>query len=770
MSNDSTPHENLQSQGSKKKIRREDALAYHSSGRKGKIEVVPTKPTATARDLSLAYSPGVAEPCLEIEKDPDLSYLYTARGNLVAVISNGTAVLGLGDIGAVAGKPVMEGKGVLFKRFADIDVFDIEVEAKEIDHFCSVVKALEPTFGGVNLEDIKAPECFVIEERLKKEMQIPVFHDDQHGTAIISGAALLNALELAGKEIGKVRVVVSGAGASAIACTKFYITLGVKRENVTMVDTKGVIYKGRTEGMNPWKSEFAVETKARTLAEAIAGCDVLLGCSVKGMVDQAMVRSMAKNPIVFALANPDPEISYPDAKEAREDVIMATGRSDYPNQVNNVLGFPYIFRGALDVRAKAITEDMKMAAARALAQLAKEDVPDSVSRAYGGERFRFGREYIIPKPLDPRVLLWVAPAVAKAAMDGGVARQSIDMAEYRDRLRKMQSRAHQVMGSIFAKARKKVARIVFPEGNHRKIQQAAEILREEGLCEPILLGPVDQIRHSIAEQRLDELEGVTVIDPMTSPDFERYAQRFWEIRRRRGVTLDEARRRMRTRSYFAPIMLDQGAADGLVTGLTTGYAQAVRPALEVIKTRPGAGAAGVYIVVTKNDFKFFADCTVNIDPTAEELAEIAVATSELARYFDVVPRVAMLSYSTFGSASGPSARKVSQATALVRQRKPDLEVDGEIQVYLATLEEVRKPEFPFSTLKENANVFVFPNLDAANIAYQMLENVGGAEVIGPVLLGMQRPVNVLQMGTSVQSIVNLAAITALRAQGDEFLF
>jgi malate dehydrogenase (oxaloacetate-decarboxylating)(NADP+) len=770
MSNDSTPNENLQSPAPKKKIRREDALAYHSSGRKGKIEVVPTKPTATARDLSLAYSPGVAEPCLEIEKDPDLSYLYTARGNLVAVISNGTAVLGLGDIGAVAGKPVMEGKGVLFKRFADIDVFDIEVEAKEIDHFCSVVKALEPTFGGVNLEDIKAPECFVIEERLKKEMQIPVFHDDQHGTAIISGAALLNALELAGKEIGKVRVVVSGAGASAIACTKFYITLGVRRENVTMVDTKGVIYRGRTEGMNPWKGEFAVETKARTLVDALQGADVLLGCSVKGMVDQAMVRSMAKNPVVFALANPDPEISYPEAKEAREDVIMATGRSDYPNQVNNVLGFPYIFRGALDVRAKAITEDMKMAAARALAQLAKEDVPDSVSRAYGGERFRFGREYIIPKPLDPRVLLWVAPAVAKAAIDGGVARQSLDMTEYRDRLRKMQSRAHQVMGSIFAKARKKLARIVFPEGNHRKIQQAAEILREEGLCEPILLGPVDEIRRSIVEQRLDELEDVTVIDPMTSPDFERYAARFWEIRRRRGVTLDEARRRMRTRSYFAPVMLDQGAADGVVTGLTAGYAQAVRPSLEVIRTRPGASAAGVYIVVTKNDFKFFADCTVNIDPSAEDLAEIAVATADLARYFDVVPRVAMLSYSTFGSAAGPSARKVAAATELVRRRKPDLEVDGEIQVYLATLEEVRKPEFPFSTLKENANVFVFPNLDAANIAYQMLENVGGAEVIGPVLLGMQKPVNVLQMGTSVQSIVNLAAITALRAQGDEFLF
>ncbi|HVI96895.1 MAG TPA: malic enzyme-like NAD(P)-binding protein, partial [Anaeromyxobacter sp.] len=459
MATDFTPPKNPPSSPvPKKKIRREDALAYHSSGRKGKIEVVPTKPTATARDLALAYSPGVAEPCLEIEKDEALSYLYTARGNLVAVISNGTAVLGLGDIGAPAGKPVMEGKGVLFKRFADIDVFDIEVAEKNVDAFCKVVKALEPTFGGVNLEDIKAPECFVIEERLKKEMQIPVFHDDQHGTAIISGAALLNAVELAGKDIAKVKVVVSGAGASAIACTKFYLRLGVRRENVVMVDTKGVIYRGRTEGMNEWKTEFAADTRARTLAEAVEGADVLLGCSVKGMVDQKMVRSMAKDPIVFALANPDPEISYPDAKEAREDVIMATGRSDYPNQVNNVLGFPYIFRGALDVRARAITEDMKMAAARALAELAKEDVPDSVSRAYGGERFRFGREYIIPKPLDPRVLLWVAPAVAKAAMDGGVARQPIDLGEYRDRLRKMQSRSHQVMGAIFSKAKKKLAK------------------------------------------------------------------------------------------------------------------------------------------------------------------------------------------------------------------------------------------------------------------------------------------------------------------------
>ncbi len=754
----------------KKKVRREDALAYHSMGRKGKIEVVPTKPTATARDLALAYTPGVAEPCLEIEKDPDLSYLYTARGNLVAVISNGTAVLGLGDIGAAAGKPVMEGKGVLFKRFADIDVFDIEVESKEIDHFCTVVKALEPTFGGVNLEDIKAPECFVIEERLKKEMNIPVFHDDQHGTAIISGAALLNALELAGKKIDKVKVVVAGAGAAAIACTKFYLVLGVKRENVIMVDTKGVIFRGRTEGMNPWKQEFAADTKHRTLAEAAKGADVILGCSAKGMVDQAMIRSMAKDPIVFALANPDPEISYPEAKEAREDVIMATGRSDYPNQVNNVLGFPYIFRGALDVRAKAITEEMKMAAARALAALAKEDVPDSVSRAYSGERFRFGRDYIIPKPLDPRVLLWVAPAVAKAAIDGGVARVKLDMNEYRERLRKMQSRSHQVMGSIFTKTKKKLAKIVFPEGHHPKIQQAAEILREEAICEPVLLGPVDQIRKSIAEQRLDELDGIAVIDPVESPDFARYSARLWELRQRRGMTYEEARRRMRTRAYFSSIMLEQGAVDGLVTGLTTGYAEAIRPALEVIRTRAGKRAAGVYVVVTKNDFTFFSDCTVNIDPSAEDLAEIALNTADLARYFDVVPRVAMLSYSSFGSANGPSARKVRDATELVRQRRPELECDGEVQVDVATNVDVRVPEFPFSRLKENANVFVFPNLDAANIAYQMLERVGGAEVIGPVLLGMHKAVNVLQMGTSVQSIVQLAAITALRAQGDEFLF
>jgi malate dehydrogenase (oxaloacetate-decarboxylating)(NADP+) len=753
-----------------KKIKPGEALDYHSSGRKGKIEVVPTKAMATARDLALAYSPGVAEPCLAIEKDPDASYLYTARGNLVAVISNGTAVLGLGDIGAAAGKPVMEGKGVLFKKFADVDVFDLEVDAKDVDEFCRVVKALEPTFGAVNLEDVKAPECFVIEERLKREMKIPVFHDDQHGTAIISGAALLNAVELAGKDLAKVRVVVSGAGASANACTRFYLSLGVRRENVIMVDSKGVVFKGRTEGMNQWKADFASDTRARTLAEAMEGADVFLGCSVKGMVTQAMVRSMAKDPIVFALANPDPEIDYPEAKAARADVIMATGRSDFPNQVNNVLGFPYIFRGALDVRATAITEDMKMAAARALAALAREDVPDAVSRAYGGEQFRFGRDYIIPKPLDPRALVWVAPAVAKAAMDGGVARISLEMGAYRDELRSRQSRAAQVMGTVVAKAKKKLAKIVFPEGHHPRILQAADVLRDEGICEPVLLGSTDEIRSAITEHRLEALQDVTIVDPATSPDFARYAARLWDIRRRRGVTLDEARRKLRLRNYFGAVMLEQGDVDGMVTGLGAGYAYSVRPALEVIHTRPGHRAAGVYLIATKSESYFMADCTVNVDPSAEELADIAIATADLARAFDVEPRVAMLSYSSFGSAAGESPRKMARATELVRERRPDLEVDGEIQVSVATNADHRRAEFPFSTLKDDANVFVFPNLDAANVAYQLVARLGGAEVIGPVLLGMAKPISVLQMGCSVQAIVNLAAVTALRAQGDAFTF
>jgi malate dehydrogenase (oxaloacetate-decarboxylating)(NADP+) len=752
----------------KRAVKREEALAYHEAGRPGKIEVVATKPCATARDLSLAYSPGVAEPCLAIEKEPELSYRYTARGNLVGVISNGTAVLGLGDIGALAGKPVMEGKGVLFKKFADIDVFDIEVDEKDVDRFCQVVRALEPTFGGINLEDIKAPECFLIEGRLKKEMKIPVFHDDQHGTAIISGAALLNALELCGKKIEDVKVVVSGAGAAAISCTRFYLSLGVRRENVVMADTKGVIYRGRTQGMNEWKSEFASDTKARTLAEAMVGADVLLGCSVKGMVTPEMLRVMAKDPIIFALANPDPEISFPEAVEARPDAIVATGRSDYPNQVNNVLGFPYIFRGALDVRATAITEEMKLAASRAIAALAREDVPESVSRAYGGERFQFGRQYIIPKPLDQRVLLWVAPAVAEAAMAGGVARTRIDLDVYREQLRSRQSRAHQVIGAVVSRARRKLARIAFVEGHHPKIHQAAAMLREDGICEPVLLGPVDLIRSAIAG--VEELRDVKIVDPIFSPDVERYVQRLWKLRQRRGVTADDARRRLRTRSYFGAVMLELGEVDGLVTGLTTSYAEAIRPSLEVIRAAPGRRAAGVQIVVTKNDFKFFADCTLAIDPTAAQVAEIAIQTAELARYFEVVPRIAVLSYSNYGSAAGQSPAKMREAARLIRERRPDLEVDGELQASAALNADVRRDEFPFSLLQEDANVFVFPGLDAANLSYQLLERLGGAETIGPVLLGMKRPVNILPTGCSVQQIVNLAALTALRAQGEEFVF
>jgi malate dehydrogenase (oxaloacetate-decarboxylating)(NADP+) len=768
MSSDAKIEKKPEAAEARKKIRREDALAYHSQGRKGKIEVIPTKPCATARDLSLAYSPGVAEPCLEIAEDPDLTYTYTARGNLVAVVSNGTAVLGLGDIGPHAGKPVMEGKGVLFKRFADVDVFDINIDARAIDHFCTVVKALEPTFGGINLEDVKAPECFVIEERLKKEMSIPVFHDDQHGTAIISGAALLNALEIAGKSIESVRVVVSGAGASAIACAKFYLQLGVRLQNVTLVDTKGVVYKGREVGMNPWKQEFAQSTSARTLAEALEGADVLLGCSVKGLVTPRMVQSMAKDPIVFALANPDPEITYPEATEARKDLIMATGRSDFPNQVNNVLGFPFIFRGALDVRARAINEAMKMAAAKALAALAHEDVPESVTRAYSGERFSFGRNYIIPKPLDPRVLYWVAPAVASAAMASGVARLQLDPAEYRERLRKMQSRTHSVMSTIHGKAKKKLARIVFAEGHHPKIQQAAAILSEDGICEPILLGDVEAIRASQQDQRLDPLPKANLCDPLKSDRLKLYGERLYQLRQRNGMSAEGAAHLVRDEAYFGAMMVKEGHADGMILGLTTPYAEAIRAPLQVIGTRLGRRAAGVYILVSKNDFSFLADCTLHMNPSADELADIAIATADLARYFDVTPRVAMLSYSSYGGARGESPRKVREATDRVRRLRPELVIDGEVQASFALGAGIA--EFPFSRLREEANVLIFPTLDAANIAYQLLERKGGAEVIGPVLLGMQQPVNVLQLGCSVQSIVNLAAVTALRAQGEEFTY
>ncbi len=754
-----------------KKIRKDDALEYHSKGRPGKIEVVPMKPTATARDLSLAYTPGVAEPCLEIARDPDLSYQYTARGNLVAVISNGTAVLGLGDIGPWAGKPVMEGKGVLFKKFADIDVFDLNVDAKEVDLFCSIVKSLEPTFGGINLEDVKAPECFIIEERLKREMNIPVFHDDQHGTAIISGAALLNAAELAGKKLENLRVVVSGAGASAIACTNFWVTLGVKRENVLMVDTKGVLHKGRADNINQWKAPYVQDTKARTLAEALEGADVFLGASVKGVVDGPMLKRMAKKPIIFALANPDPEISYPEAREARPDGIVATGRSDYPNQVNNVLGFPFIFRGALDVRARQINEPMKLAAAKALAALAREDVPDAVSRAYGGERFTFGPDYIIPKPFDPRVLLWVAPAVAKAAMDTGVARLPVDLNAYRDRLHKLQSRSNQVMASIVTRARTVTKRIALDDGEHPRVLQAARILKEDGVCEPVLLGKKDAIERAIVEHKLeDELGGVSIVDPSTSPLVERYTDAYWKLRQRRGVTHELAATRMRFRGYFGAMLVREGAVDGLVTGLTQTYPEAVRPPLEVIGTHQGRRAGGVYLVVQRNDFKFFADCTMNPEPTPEYLADIAIATADLARSFDVTPRLAFLSYSTFGSAAGSSPERMRKAMELARAARPTLEMDGEMQVDPALLQDDREQRYPFSALTGDANVLIFPSLDAANIAYKLLWHFGGAEVIGPLLLGMNKPVNVLQVNASVQDIVNLAAVTAVRAQGGELVF
>ncbi|MBE2252061.1 MAG: NADP-dependent malic enzyme [Myxococcus sp.] len=750
-----------------KKMRKEDALEYHSHGRPGKIEVVPTKPTATARDLSLAYTPGVAEPCLEIAKNPDLSYEYTARGNLVAVISNGTAVLGLGDIGPLAGKPVMEGKGVLFKKFADIDVFDLNIEAREVDLFCAIVKSLEPTFGGINLEDVKAPECFVIEERLKREMNIPVFHDDQHGTAIISGAALLNAAELAGKKLEALRVVVSGAGASAIACTNFWVTLGVRREHVLMVDTKGVLHTGRTDAVNEWKRPYVQKTNARTLAEALEGADVFLGASVKGVVNGEMLKRMAKKPIIFALANPDPEISYHEAREARPDAIVATGRSDYPNQVNNVLGFPFIFRGALDVRARQINEPMKLAAAKALAALAREDVPDAVSRAYSGARFAFGPDYIIPKPFDPRVLLWVAPAVAKAAMDSGVARLPVDLPAYRDRLKKLQSRSNQVMSSVVTRARTSQKRVVLDDGENPRVLQAARILREDGICEPLLLGATNAIERAIVSARLeDELEGVTIIDPVTSPRLAHYAETYWRLRQRRGLTQELAATRVARRTSFGAMMVREGDADGFVTGLTLAYPEAVRPQLEIIGTREGRRAGGVYLVVQRHDFKFFADCTMNPEPTAEYLSNIAIATADLARSFDVTPRLAFLSYSTFGSAEGPSPARMRKAMELTRAARPDLELDGEMQVDPALVQEERESRCGFSTLKDDANVLIFPSLDAANIAYKLMWRFGGAEVIGPLLLGMNQPVNVLQMNASVQDIVNLAAVTAVRAQGD----
>ncbi|MGW8312364.1 MAG: NADP-dependent malic enzyme [Desulfuromonadales bacterium] len=746
--------------------RRQEALDYHSMGRKGKIEVITTKPCATSRDLALAYSPGVAEPCLEIEKNPDDAYKYTAKGNLVAVVSNGTAVLGLGDIGALAGKPVMEGKGVLFKSFADVDVFDIELNTKDSDELIRTVKLLEPTFGGINLEDIKGPECFYIEEELKKIMNIPVFHDDQHGTAIISAAGMVNALELVGKKIEDVKIVVNGAGAAGIACANLAITMGIDKNNVILCDTKGVIYQGRTEGMNEYKERLAAETDARTLEDAMKGADIFFGVSAKGALTPEMLRSMAKDPIVFAMANPDPEITPPEAKAVRDDVIIGTGRSDYNNQVNNVLCFPFLFRGALDTHASAINDEMKLAAVKALAELAKQDVPDSVRKAYGGEVIKFGREYLIPKPFDPRVLLHVAPAVAQAAMDSGVARRPIDdMGKYLERLEAMQGRSKQIMRTLINKAKTDPKRIVFPEGEEEKILRACQILVDEGIAIPILLGDEDEIRENAAKLNVD-LGGMTIIDPGKSDIAESYTQEFFSMRQRKGVTLAEARRTIRkSRNHFGSMMVLKGDADTLLSGINHHYPETIRPALEVIGKREGLSKVhGMYMMVTKKEAVFFSDATVAIEPTPEELAETAILTAHKAEQFDFEPKVAMLSFSNFGSAEHPLTLKVKRATALVKAQAPDLIVDGEIQANVALDPDLVKTQYPFSKLKGDANVFIFPDLQSGNIAYKLLHKLGGAEQIGPILMGMKKPVHVLQRGDAVADIVNMAAVAVVDAQ------
>src|SRR5512140_3198219 len=728
-------------------------------GRKGKLEVVPSKPCATSRDLSLAYTPGVADPCLEIARDAELAYEYTGKGNLVAVISNGTAVLGLGDIGPLAGKPVMEGKGVLFKRFADVDVFDIEVDEKDPDKFIECVARLEPTFGGINLEDIKAPECFYIEEKLKARMKIPVFHDDQHGTAIISAAAFLNALEIAGKKIEDAKVVFAGAGAAANACANLYITYGVKIENILMVDRTGVIWKGRTENMNPYKERFARDTKKRTIAEALEGADAFVGVSAAKLITGDMIKKMAKDPIIFAMANPVPEILPEEAKAARPDCIMATGRSDYPNQVNNVLGFPSIF-----CRATQINEAMKLAASKALANLAKEDVPDSVARAYGVEGFKFGREYLIPKPFDWRVLLHVPPAVAQAAADTGVAKKPIkDMEAYKRKLEGMLSRSRSFMQVIHEKAKSDPKRVVLAEGDDPKIQRAAKILAEEGLAKPILLSRGKKAETAL--KAMDVKTRIEVIDPETHPNFQKYVKAFVDKRNRHGVTFEDAERTMKFRNYFAGMMVDQGDADVSLSGLTSNYPDTIKPALQTIGVQPGVKkVSGLYVLILQDRVFFFADTTVNIDPTAEDLAEIALLSADTAKLFGIQPRVAMISFSNFGSTVHPATNKVREAVKIVKQRRPDLECDGEMQADTAVLPEFLKEHYPWTDLKGPANVLVFPELQSANAAYKLVWRLAKADAIGPILMGMGKPVHVLQRGVEVSDIVNMAAFGVVDAQ------
>lgn len=751
-----------------KKLNKQDALDYHAQGRPGKIEVIPTKNTKTQWDLSLAYSPGVAEPCKEIHKDVENVYKYTAKSNLVAVISNGTAVLGLGDIGPEASKPVMEGKGVLFKIFADIDVFDIELNCRDVDQFVQVVKALEPTFGGINLEDIKSPECFAIEERLKKELKIPIMHDDQHGTAIISGAALLNALELVKKKIEKVKFVVNGAGAAAMACVKLYVALGAKPENFIMFDKNGVITKERTD-LTDMHMQFATTSRVTELAAAMKGADVFIGLSVGNVVTPDMVKSMAKNPIVFAMANPDPEIAYDAAINARPDIIFATGRSDHPNQVNNVLGFPYIFRGALDVRATQINEAMKLAAVHALADLAKESVPDIVNLAYNERNLFFGPNYIIPKPLDPRLLSEVAPAVAKAAMESGVAQRAItDWDAYRDELNHRLGLDNQLFRAIGTKARKDPRKVVFAEADSLKVLKASQVVREEGIAYPILLGNEGRIRR-LAEENGIELEDTVIIDPKSDEMHEKrhyFGDLFFKKRQRKGFNKYEAGKIMRERNYFGCMMVETGEADALISGLTRKYPDTIRPALHVIGMEEGAKrVAGMYIINTKRGPLFLADTTVNFNPTAEELAEITIMVAKEVRLFNIVPRIAMVSYSNFGSSPTPEAQLVSKARELVKKMDPTLIVDGEIQAAMAFNQEILRDSYPFSELVgEEVNTLIFPNLSAGNIAYNLLQEVAGFDAIGPILLGMKKPVHILQLGSTVRQIVNMVNIAVVDAQ------
>jgi len=750
------------------KIKKQDALDYHSGGRPGKIEVVPTKPYNTQRDLSLAYSPGVAEPCLEIEKNPEDVYKYTAKGNLVAVISNGTAVLGLGNIGPAASKPVMEGKGLLFKIYADIDVFDIEIDETDIDAFVRTVKAISPTFGGINLEDIKAPECFEIERRLKEELDIPLMHDDQHGTAIITSAALLNALLLSEKKIDEVYIVVNGAGASAISCTKLYLALGAKKENIVMLDSNGVIRKDR-DNLDPTKALFATAKDINTLEEAMQGADVFLGLSKGNIVSKEMLQSMGPKPIVFALANPDPEISYADAVEARPDAIVATGRSDNPNQVNNVLGFPFIFRGALDVRATKINEAMKLAAVYALAELAKEAVPENVNLAYNSKNITFGKDYIIPKPVDNRLIYKVAPAVAKAAIESGVARYPItDWEAYENELIQRLGLDNKLMKNITIRAKQKPQRVVFAEADHYKILKAAQQVKDEGIAIPILLGDTEKINKLINDNNLD-LKDINIIDiRQRNYDEKRnsFGDLFFEKRKRRGFTLFEARKAMLERNYYGAMMVETGEADAMISGLTRKYPDTIRPSLQIIGVQKEIGmVAGMYIMVTKRGPVFFADTTINTNPTAEQLVKIVLLTANAVRLMNIVPRIALLSYSNFGSVDNAETRVLREAIAMLHKDHPDLIVDGEVQANIALNKELMEEQFPFSPLKTgNVNTLIFPNLASGNIAYKLMQEMGTAEAIGPVLLGLNKSVHILQLGSSVREIVNMVTLAVADAQ------